>query len=670
MGFLQPLFLWGIAGISIPVLIHLFSRRKSPPYNFSTLKFIKLTHKKTIRRQKLEEILVLLLRTILIAFLFIAAAQPVSKKALFREKESWVVLVLDDSVSLSAGSGNAWKNLQQASEQILASLRKQAHVAVVFTGGKIIPFSTIHQSIATQIRESEIGFHGNTLQNAIEQAFSMLEKKDGYLKIFIITDMQKNAWKNFSSAGLKKINPDITIVDAGNEEVLRNLTVKDFYPLPGKGVYICEIANWNDGDVTTQVKITGDGFEKEKTVTIPGSKTGEFEFKPDKDSQYLKVEVMYSDALKPDNNFYFQKEKAGEKKVLLTGSDSISVFYTKSSVESSSTISVDIKETEELKDVFLGKYRAILMVNPKKIGKDNIKKIVEYIKDGGTLIYFAGDRIASEDFNADWMIEDKNEFLMPAKVTEKSEFLRPGRAGWVASTHPLFAEFGEKTIDYLKTTQFNACLPVREITGDILIRLDNGYPILLEKRFGKGKIFLFPFNVQPQWTNFQNKPFFPVMMSVLIEELSGYIPSISVGDIVVVKGTESADTVSVINPEGESTIIKNTGKGVVSYIPDIPGIWTAIFSDKEGKQKQTIAANIPYEEGDLSKISHGEIRSVFRKKHISFISKSRIEELIVAETTGGQLMMSFLYMALGLLIAELILSNVFVFLKKRVTGNV
>jgi hypothetical protein len=178
MGFLQPIFLWGLAGISVPILIHLFSRKKSPVYFFSTVRFIKLTHRKTIRRQKLEEILVLLLRTVLVACLFIAIAQPVSRKTILAGKESYTVLILDDSASMSAGpSQNVWKNLQKCSEQILASLRKGTSVSVVFTSGRTIQFSRIYQDVAQQIRESKPGFHGNTLQTALNTACFLLEKK-------------------------------------------------------------------------------------------------------------------------------------------------------------------------------------------------------------------------------------------------------------------------------------------------------------------------------------------------------------------------------------------------------------------------------------------------------------------------------------------------------------
>ncbi|MCM8815039.1 MAG: BatA domain-containing protein [Candidatus Omnitrophica bacterium] len=670
MGFLQPLFLWGLVGIIIPVLIHLFSRKKSIPYYFSTIKFIKLMRKRTIRRQRLEEILVLLLRSVLVASLFMAAAQPVSKKAFLTEKESWVVLVLDDSASMSAATENPWKNLQEASEKILATLKKGTHVAAIFTSGRLIPFSTSSQQIAKQIREGHAGFHGQTLQPAMEQAFSMLEKKIGYKKIFLITDMQKTAWENFSPSGLRKVNPDITIVDAGEDENHINITIKDFYPVAGKNTYVCEITNWSKQEITTELKITADRYETVKSITIPERKTTEIEVKIESDCQTIKVEIPYPDALKADNIFYLQKETGEQKKVLAAGCEGPCLSYTKASMESAGTISVDTKNINELYNIVLEKYRTILLVNPQKLGFELRQKIMEYINGGGTLVYFLGDRVAYKDFNSDWEAQEVEEFFMPAKIKGKSEFLKPGRVAWVATAHPLFSEFGERTIDFLKTTRFNACFSVKEVTGDILMKLDNGYPLLLEKRRGKGKIFLFTFTPQHPWTNFQTKPFFPVMMTVMVESLSGFTYPTSVGDPVVVKGSENAAAVSIINPQGEINIITNTSKTPVSYIPDIPGIWTSVFSSGKGQQKQITAVNIPYREGNLSKISHGEVRPIFRKMHVSFINKNRMQKIILAEATGGQMMAFFLEMALAILIAELILSNIFAFVKERGSKNV
>ncbi|MGC9066416.1 MAG: BatA domain-containing protein [Candidatus Ratteibacteria bacterium] len=665
MGFLQPIFLWGLAGISVPILIHLFSRRKSPVYFFSTVRFIKLTHRKTIRRQKLEEILVLLLRTVLVACLFIAIAQPISRRTILAEKESYVVLILDDSASMSAGpSQNVWKNLQKCSEQILASLRKTTSVCVVFTSGKTIPFSRIYQDVAKQIRASNPGFHGNTLQTALDTASFLLEKKSGYKKIFIITDFQKSAWEKVALAG--KISADVTVIDAG-EDYHENLTIKDFYPVPGKNTYICEMINWGKQQVTTELNISGENFHTVKQVNLPGEKTSEIEIKIGNDCQSLKAELAYPDILKIDNQFYLQRETSGEKKVLLIGSDDTSLFYTKSSVTSSGTIVVDTKKTNEISDVSFDQYRAIILVNPEKMEVSVREKLYQYISDGGTLIYFPGDRIAPEDFNNDWLHRGKNIFIMPAKLGRKNDFMKSAGVAWVATGHPLFTEFGEQTFDYLKTTRFNACYSVREITGDILMRLDNGNVVLIEKRIGKGKLFLFTFTPCQPWTNFHTRPFFPVMMTVMINYLSGITHSASVGNAVIVKGSENADSVNIINPEGTINTIKNTGKMPVSYVPDLPGIWTAHFIAKGNEQKQMVSVNVPYTEGNPSKISYGEIRTILRKTRVNFVSRNHMEKFIALETSGGNLMMVFLELAMVLLITELMLSNLFIFFKEKGT---
>ncbi|MCM8805552.1 MAG: BatA and WFA domain-containing protein [Candidatus Omnitrophica bacterium] len=669
MGFLQPVFLWGLAGISVPVLIHLFSRKKSPPYFFSTLKFIKLTQKKTIRRQKIEEIIVLLLRTAIVACLFIAIAQPVSKKYFFAEKENWVVLILDDSASMSAGSSNdVWKNLQSASEKILASLKKGTHISVIFSSGKTIPFTTIVEDVAREIRESKPGFHGNTMQLALDKASSMLEKESGYQRIFIVSDLQKQTWEKIESSGLKKINADIIIVDV-SENYQSNLTIKDFYPLPVKNTYVCSIINWGNQDVTAELKISDRDYETAKHLTIEKGKTTEIEIKTEKELQSLKAELLYPDILKPDNCFFLQKEASGEKKVLLIGSDDTSIFYTRSSVASAGTISVEMGKQEEIPSMQLEKYRAIIFVNPQRTEPSTRNKIAEYVFNGGTLIYFAGERIVPDDFNSDWYIKEKNAFLMPAKLSNKSDFIRPARIVWVATGHPLFGEFGEKTLDYLKTISFNSCVSIKEITGDILIRLDNGYPALCEKKTGKGRIFLFTFTPASSWTNFQTKPFFPVIMTVMLEYLSGSVSTAYAGSNIVVKGSENADIVTIINPDGKTEIMQNKNKNTVSFTPDTPGIWMAQFNSPSGLQKQITAVNVPWTEGSTEKISYGELRSILKKSHINFISKDSTEK-IIEQTTGGQMMIFFLEISLLLLMAELILSNLFVLLREKGIKNV
>ncbi|HQL64556.1 MAG TPA: VWA domain-containing protein [bacterium] len=669
MGFLQPVFLWGLIGVSVPVIIHLFSRKRAPAYFFSTIKFLKLTHKKTIRRQKIEEFIVLFLRIILIICLSLALAEPVNKRALFSERNSWVILILDDTCSMSAGTSEIpWKNLQKSCEQILSSVKKETYVSAIFNSGKIIPFSKIHEKIAQEIRTSQPTFMGNTMQSAINQASSMLEKKQGYKRIFIITDLQKSTWDNLNTESIQKTKTELIIIDVG-EDTRENITIKDFYPVAGKNRYICEIINWTKKEIAAEIKFSSDGYEVIKPVLLQGSKKNEIEINLEKDCQQGKIELLYPDVLKTDNSFYIQKEPSGQKKVLIVGTEDPSVFYAQSSVDSSDMISADIKKINEITDVYPKNYRTMIMVNPQRIEIPIRQKIYNYILNGGTLIYFAGERIAPEDFNSDWFLTKENMCIMPSKIVKKANFSKQAQIAYIATGHPLFSEFGDRIFDYLKTTRFNSCFSTKDITGDILIKLDNGYPILIEKKLGRGRIFLFTFSPEQTWTNFQRKPFFPVMINLMIEYLSGSTSTASTGSTIVINGSETSKSVSLTNPDGKIKIIKNENNKPVGYVPDIPGIWVAEFSNENGAQKQIVAVNIPYTEGDPSKISKNEIREIFKKIHLNFIPKNNTEKILSAESSGKDLMILLLWISLFLLLAELILSNVFVFIREKGIKN-
>ncbi len=196
----------------------------------------------------------------LIICLFLAAAQPVNRKVLHHSTESYCVLILDDSASMNAFSKAPWNNLLKASEKIVASFSKKTHIAVIFTGGRIIPFSIDPLYILKEIRETNPGFHGNSMEFAIQQACTMLEKKSGYKRIFIITDMQKPGWENVKPL-MEKIN-DIVIVDAGYPSEQLNLSIKEIQYLPGKNMAYCQLTNWSQQPISLEVKITTDLSEQ------------------------------------------------------------------------------------------------------------------------------------------------------------------------------------------------------------------------------------------------------------------------------------------------------------------------------------------------------------------------------------------------------------------------
>ena len=50
MNFLNPLFLFGLAAASIPIIIHLFTRRRPKEIRFPSLEFLSEVNQSEIRR--------------------------------------------------------------------------------------------------------------------------------------------------------------------------------------------------------------------------------------------------------------------------------------------------------------------------------------------------------------------------------------------------------------------------------------------------------------------------------------------------------------------------------------------------------------------------------------------------------------------------------------------
>ena len=74
--FLNLAFLAGAAAAAVPVLIHLFSRRHARRIDWSSVRFIREVNRQRIRRIKLRQLLLLILRVLAIILFAVAMGRP------------------------------------------------------------------------------------------------------------------------------------------------------------------------------------------------------------------------------------------------------------------------------------------------------------------------------------------------------------------------------------------------------------------------------------------------------------------------------------------------------------------------------------------------------------------------------------------------------------------
>ncbi len=75
MQFLQPILLWGLLGISIPILIHLWQGKKGQVINWAAMHWLTTQESSVAKGFRLENILVLLLRILLLVLLVLLLSQ-------------------------------------------------------------------------------------------------------------------------------------------------------------------------------------------------------------------------------------------------------------------------------------------------------------------------------------------------------------------------------------------------------------------------------------------------------------------------------------------------------------------------------------------------------------------------------------------------------------------
>src|SRR5688572_21227285 len=118
--------LWFGAAAAIPILIHLFARQRYRRVSWAAMDFLLRAFKKTRRRIRLEQLLLLLLRILAILLFVLALAEPlVDTSAVLggADGRREVVVILDDSFSMGLKEADGSTPFGRARDQAARLVR-------------------------------------------------------------------------------------------------------------------------------------------------------------------------------------------------------------------------------------------------------------------------------------------------------------------------------------------------------------------------------------------------------------------------------------------------------------------------------------------------------------------------------------------------------------------
>ncbi len=203
MGFLNGILLFGIAGTLVPLLIHLFQRRKTLRMDFPSLRFLRELNQRQMRRLNLRRILLLIVRMLLVATVAFALARPTLKGGLAsifpEDAPRSVALIVDrsGSMSLQSEAGTLSEQALARAREVLDrldagdELRLYALEEQLFDlGGEPLP-----PSMALELLNDWTAGQGPTrLRAGLAEAMETLSERPHPLKeVFLISDFAEGA---------------------------------------------------------------------------------------------------------------------------------------------------------------------------------------------------------------------------------------------------------------------------------------------------------------------------------------------------------------------------------------------------------------------------------------------------------------------------------------------
>jgi hypothetical protein len=200
----NALMLFGLAGVAIPILIHLLNRRRYDVVDWGAMQFLQV-REATRRRFLLEEILLLLLRMGLIAVLVYALAGPYSDRPMLPRAGDRpprdVVLILDGSASMGyQGTGrSAHEAAQEWVRGFLDDLPAGSAVAILQAKQQVVPIvgELSHDLDRVRERLDRVPLPSGACDwpGAVQAALTILEKSQRTEReIVMLSDGQRFGW--------------------------------------------------------------------------------------------------------------------------------------------------------------------------------------------------------------------------------------------------------------------------------------------------------------------------------------------------------------------------------------------------------------------------------------------------------------------------------------------
>ncbi|MCA9213479.1 MAG: BatA domain-containing protein, partial [Planctomycetales bacterium] len=138
MSFLSGIFLMAIPLVGLPVILHFYKRQQRDVVHWGAMQFLTDAAIEGRRFERIEELVLMLLRALAVAALVFAMAQPLVQNSwIGASTEQDVILILDDSMSMARAvdGESSFDKMQEHVAKLLGDLTDKDSVQIMLASG-------------------------------------------------------------------------------------------------------------------------------------------------------------------------------------------------------------------------------------------------------------------------------------------------------------------------------------------------------------------------------------------------------------------------------------------------------------------------------------------------------------------------------------------------------
>ena len=560
--FLNPLMLFGAAAIGIPIIIHLLNRRKFERVPWAAMRFLRASIEQNQKRIRVEDVLLLILRCMMLLLLAVALARPVLRAtaaAVGGLNKVTAVIVLDNSASMAQTDGveSRLGSAKKAAEQVIRGLPTGSSAAVLLASDQFLPViaepSFDMASVSHQLNDAPVHDRPSNLLPAVREALSILERKSELRKeLYVITDGQASAFREMPALrklldeNRRDVRPHVLLVGAPED---RNLAVTsvalDTGVVPVNEPVRVNVVVRNHGkaearNVPVAIAVDADKPMDQATIAAigPGASAGVSLFARLRSEGFHTITARIDgDRFPADDWRTVALRVVKEVKVLLIDGESgaggreSEIFYLRNALRpvprpqwGDYHVKLTVRQPTELEAIRLEDFDAVFAANVADVSPGVVNQLASFVRTGRGLAVFAGGNVNGRFYNENLV---QRLHLLPASFGPAFGIARPAdpdrnpASGFALKgrphEHPLLSLWNDAGNGNLALVRFYRAL---ELTPDstppppqappsgswslprIVASFADGKPFLVERDFGRGRVLQFASTADSEWTDF------------------------------------------------------------------------------------------------------------------------------------------------------------------------